>query len=328
MALSSNPVDGWEIDRSNHNRRAEELWRVQSEELFLEHLLLTLLRGKVFTIQGGREEFLRYENLVLTIPAGAFAMGEKVSITLQNLRTHGDFALSQVPMDFRGGNRFSLLESAGMFHIAFASERGVQMQPQVEIGVELSSLNTGINPDFFKLQGGNWVQKQKSVPGEADARPASAGANEPQTQETEGECLEGCEFTLYGKMDSSGWWNFDKPHPEYTCVKVRAAEPVDAVKDAGLDYFGVSFGQRASDGSFELNVLKNKRLKIFAVRRPAKKRGGAVAALPEITTPATTAFAKGDGRCTEVGSLQLRDVPIEIFKKRDAFLRAIGMPEL
>ena len=130
---------------------------------------------------------------------------------------------------------------------------------------------------------------------------------------------------IYRGVSSDGWWNFDTPKPEFTCIKLSEPARSDLNYVAvGVDYLGMSFGQPIN-GRIYFNVLKNSLVKVVALSTsldPMRTIGW----MREKRTPARTAHIKTNtAACSDFGSLLWQKVEAKKFKDKDAFLALIEM---
>ena len=208
----------------------------------------------------------------------------------------------------------------------------------------MASIQPGLESNVYKFDAKRWNLKERRISESPIAAPeqAPSASDAPddleQSQESfmegGGEPRYASSVQIYSKIDSAGWWNFDKPHDQYTCLRGRlSGAPAGTVVQAiGLDYFGISYGSLQGKGNFALNALKNKKVKILAVRYPSEKNQPVW--LGHITldqTPDFTAFVQGDaGRsaCKPIGALTMKPYPASILKDRAAFLKAIDMRDI
>ncbi|TGL50689.1 hypothetical protein EHQ61_09795 [Leptospira wolffii] len=265
----------------------------------------------------GETAYLTLGPLEVYIPSGAFDGFGEVKIETIALTKHSDFIFAGIPMEIQGKEPI-ILESVGMFRIAFLDSNGRSLRPQKEISVGMNPLDTTDNARVYKLTGDVWKETSK--------------LQKSQRNDCEIECAG---YIIYSSIQSEGWWNFDKPHKEFTCLKGTVDAPAGSgisISSAGVDYYGMSYAHVRSDGSFEINVLKNRKVKVFTTNlNPGSKSKfskGYLGYLPTLQTQDKVAFATNDPKkCQDIGKIQVRSVSSSLMEDRTAFLKAIDMPD-
>lgn len=275
----------------------------------------------------------------ITIPAGSFPRNNPVRIQLINLINHSDFIFAGIPFQSTENGKMVLLQSTGMFHISFFSEDGRPVSPTQDLIVELPSLDPSLKSNVYRYGDRGWEQRTFDVSSN-DPAPFRYNNENPITpvqQAPESECgNEGCYSAypqIYTKINGTGWWNFDRPNDNFTCVRGRVVGAADKfeVRAVGVDYYGLSYGFVNDDGSFAMNVLKNSEVKIFALTY-GKKSVLQTGNLKIFRSEDRTAFTKGgvdDGKlCAPLNDIRMNNVDKDILKDRAKFLKAIEMPDI
>ncbi|WP_232380654.1 hypothetical protein [Leptospira ainlahdjerensis] len=265
------------------------------------------------------ESVMDIGSLRLTIPPRSFSKTEQVEVRIITLNKHADFLFAGIPTQI-GSNRSPalLLESTGMFYVSFFNEDGKRIEPKKNLKVELLPLTDPNGSNVYRYTKGNWdliSQKQESS----------------AISEIEGS--DWIPFQIYSKIDSSGWWNFDKPKPEFTCVtgKILAKNPEEfLIQGVGIDYFGTSYGVVEPSGVFRINVLKNSNVKIFALFTPKNKNAKReIGFFPTFRTQERTTFSsEKNPRCQKVSEISTFPIEESIFQNRARFLKTIDMPDI
>ncbi|WP_232371644.1 hypothetical protein [Leptospira ainazelensis] len=304
LKIIQNQETRWEIGKSSPNPTP---------------FLFSVLKPAVEFFSTDLESVMDIGNFRLTIPPRSFPKTNRVEVRVITLNNHADFLFAGIPTQI-GPNRSPnlLLESTGMFYVSFFDEDGKRIEPKKKLRVELFPLADPNGSNIYRYTKGNWdliSEKQETS----------------TISEIEG--ADSIPFQIYSKIDSSGWWNFDKPKPEFTCVtgKILAKNPEEfSIQGIGIDYFGTSYGSIEPSGIFTLNVLKDSNVKIFAVLTPKnKKTQKEIGFLPTFRTQKLTTFSsEKKSQCQKVSEISTFPIEESVFKDRTQFLKAIDMPDL
>lgn len=314
--------------------RQEDLWNMDKRPVSLTAMREGMLEPIVQTVIGGRAETLTFESLQLSVPEGAFRKGRRIRIAAIVLDRPEDFVFSPVPMVLQTGE---LLESTGMFRLSFTDEGGRPVRPLQPLSASMPAVSGSDQARVYRYTGSAWQEVARSAQPsraptslqEGEANPFGQAPADPNTvvnPANPSDCWEGCGFQIYDRIDSEQWWNFDIPKPDFTCVAVEVDASLEGfeVQAAGVSYQGISYGIR-SGNVVQLNMLKNKEVKIWALQRRGQSTV-AIGSLPVLRSPDVTAHTKSKGGCRIVGRIEMKPLPITVMKKREAFLKAINWP--
>ncbi len=343
-------------ERSAIIHRQEELWNLESRpqpQIRAGVHLAEALHRQDRTITGGESVRLSFGPLELSVPSRAFRMGARIQIGIVLLNTPSDFVFSPVTLEAVGRETPLLYESTGMFHLTMQDKEGRAVRPLQPLRVSLRGRSASQDVRVYRWNGSNWQERAssltppgesrqeaksqeapqpapKSVPQSAPAGSQTGGsvavANSPAAQPTPVETCRECEgmSQIYDRIDAGGWWNFDIPKPEFTCVAVRVDHSGEeyTVQAAGMNYQGISRGKR-SGPLVLLNVLKKSEVMVFAVAKRGEKAW--IGSLIVSETPSLTTHTSLPGpECALVGTMKMKPHPSAVLKKRESFLEAIG----
>ncbi|RHX93770.1 hypothetical protein DLM76_12255 [Leptospira yasudae] len=320
VAAQENPSDP-SLSQEERNRiiaKQEDRWEISKSSSNTITLGFSILKPFVESFLSYRETTLDAGELRLKIPAGAFSHSQKVEARITILKNHADFLFAGIPTQI--GSHL-LLESTGMFYLAFYDEEGKRIEPKKSLSVEIQPLTDPTDSNVYRYSKGNWDL-------------VSADKNTIQQNKEVREPFEGgFPFQIYSKIQSSGWWNFDKPKPEFTCLEGKANLKKNenvSVQAIGLDYYGTSYANVDSNGNFRINVLKDKKVKLILTNFFNAKAGSRqVGFLPAIQTQNKTAFASNPSdSCQRIADISPFPISESIFNDRSAFLKTIDMPDL
>lgn len=335
-------------------RRQEQIWNTDSlpdarqpdpgtEATRDEGTVTRALRRIVNTYEFSRTpSVLHFEDVALRVEPGTFPGRRPVRIELIHLRRPGDFALAGIELAVEMQGRSVPLESSGMFHVAFFDDDGIPVEPTRPIGVALPAAGDPTGARVYYLAEERWVER---APAPSSAReagfPEEAAREESPfleegNPEAEGILNEGpvtppMSELLYTTIDFSGWWNFDCPKPEGTCLSGTVSNPNATVYVAGVSYLGLSETRPDASGRFELNAMKDARVLVYAVAGDYSTEGfilSGIGALPVfLSQNVTTHTTHSQPRCQDLGRLSLSPGPTDLLQDRERFLQAIGMPD-
>ncbi|PJZ42704.1 hypothetical protein CH370_05715 [Leptospira kmetyi] len=314
----SNPSLSQE-ERNRIIAKQEDRWEISKSSANVSSLGFSILKPFIESFFSYQETILDAGDLRLKIPAGAFSNSQKVEARITILNNHADFLFAGIPTQI-GPNL--LLESTGMFYLAFYDEGGNRIEPKKSLTVEVQSLADPTDTNVYRFSKGTWNLVSTDT-----ARKTNEARENFETS------IERFPIQIYSKIQSSGWWNFDKPKPEFTCLegKVDAKNSQNfSVQSIGLDYYGTSYANVGSDGSFRINVLKDKKVKILISNFSNTKTGSKqVGFLPAIQTQNITAFSsRPSDPCQRISDISPFPVSESIFNDRSKFLKTIDMPDL
>ncbi len=327
--------------RSEIIRAQEQKWGVEEDLPSINaqkspaRRLLELLKTETLTFSPGYSRQLRMGHITLEIPAGAF-QGSPVEARVTVLKTPADFALAGIPLEFLEAGKPVVLESDGMFHLEFIQD-GKSIEPSSPIAVRMTPGNEK-EMNMYRLEGKTWTEVGSTGmatdwPEGCDVR---RNPGNPLLVLVESPYCGG-EYTsvrIYRNISRSGWWNFDKPADNITCLTGIFRSPGEGfnitVQSVGLDYLGLSHARRTGN-RFAINVAANQSVKIYSVVTDRDSRRVYIGSLAPIKTPNNTAFVDFESddysKCTDVGELKVKRSSVGLLSNRAAFLKAIGIPE-
>lgn len=275
----------------------------------------------------------------LTIPEGAFLLArgqrsDRVRVEVVELRQPGDFAFAGVSTATVLDGKPVLLESAGMIRLQISSNGfPVRVNPKRAIHWEAQPTADGAFQVYRANQRGGWERvglptRNEQVAAGRGCAPADSrggGGGCPDAFENP-EAREGPPPTLaFDRIDRNGWWNFDKPQPEFTCIRgeIQGAKVPVMVRGMGLYRNWVSVGVTDS-GHFLINVMRDEQTKV-AVAYEQDKRAF-VASFVAFRSPKRimhTSAPDAKKRCRDIGRARVREVAPEVLRDKAKFLRAI-----
>ncbi len=302
-------------ERNKILTKQEERWEISKSTSNPSTFGFSILKPFIQSFLSNRETVIDAGNFKLTIPAGAFSHSKKVETRITILNKHSDFLFAGVPTQIEPN---LLLESTGMFYLAFYDEEGRRIEPKKNLTVEMVALSDPNSSNVYRYTKGNWELLSQSR--------ESTAISEIEGSDT-------IPFQIYSKIDSSGWWNFDKPKPEFTCVtgRILSKNPEEfLIQGVGIDYFGTSYGNVEPSGVFRINVLKNSNVKIFALFTPKNKNAKReIGFLPIFRTQERTAFSsEKNPQCQKVSEISTFPIEESVFQNRAQFLKMIDMPDM
>ncbi|PJZ55850.1 hypothetical protein [Leptospira barantonii] len=313
----SNPSLSQE-ERNRIIAKQEDRWEISKSSSNVSSLGFSILKPFFGSFLSYRETTLDAGDLRLKIPAGAFSDSQKVEVRITILRNHADFLFAGIPTQI-GSNL--LLESTGMFYLAFYDDEGKRIEPKKSLTVEVQPLANPTDSNVYRFSKGSWDL-------------VSTDKNTTQSNNTTADAFESeFPFQIYSKIQASGWWNFDKPQPEFTCLegKVDAKNRQNfSVQAIGLDYYGTSYANVTANGNFRINVLKDKKVKLIITNFSNVKAGSKqIGFLPAIQTQNKTAFSsKLSDPCQRISDISPFPISESVFNDRSTFLKTIDMPDL
>ncbi|WP_245667150.1 hypothetical protein [Leptospira tipperaryensis] len=306
-------------ERNKILTKQEERWEISKSPSNPGAFGFSILKPFVQSFLSYQETVIDAGNLRLKIPAGTFYNSKKVETRITILNKHADYFFAGIPTQI-GSNL--LLESTGMFYLAFYDEEGKRIEPRKSLTVEMEALADPTDSNVYRFSKGNW-----------NLVSTGTDTTRPRKEVMEMESESFLPFQIYPEIQSSGWWNFDTPKPEFTClegkVDLKNGQNFSA-QAIGLDYYGTSYANVDPNGNFRINVLKNKKVKILIINFNSAKTGSKqIGSLPAIQTQNATAFSsKPSDRCQKISEIFPFPITESIFNDRASFLKAIDMPDL
>lgn len=282
------------------------------------------LTPKQFTVDASRKNHLEYNGTILEIPENSFPGAGKVTVEILSLRTHADFLLAGQSTEAVIGGKHVLLNSTGMARFTFQDERGRRIFPVKPVVYKNQAIDSG-NAGVYKMENQNWQQT-------ADR------AGEAYDEDCAPECPT---VQFYEGPVTSGWWNFDVPNEKFTCITGRLDAPAGRpllVMAAGITYFGVSKDYTGAGRIFRVNVLKNSDVKLVAVEQNRDQTAAArktvlLGHLDPVRSSSETAFTKAagaekssSGKCSDAGTIILKETGRNVLSDRKRLLEHINMP--
>lgn len=325
-AAAAQSLDDPGLDPEERRRavREQELrWNLREEDIVIRQIPAaesTFPGAEVFRVLPGQNnELVLASGTRITVPAGSFRLppgAGEVRAEVIELRYPEDFAFAGVPTNMTQNGKPLLLESAGMVRLRFLwNTTELILASSARLKLEMAPTASGDFGVYRRNEQGNW-----------DLRGPAAANRAPSPDCTSGECLS-LSTLIFDKIDRSGWWNFDRPTDEFTCIKgsIPNADQAD-LRGMGVYRNWVSAGERSEDGRFVMNVMRNERTKVAAV--VAKKDAAWIASFPAFQTQAAITHTKLEAPafagCQDIGTAKLERVDPAVLKDKAKFLKAIG----
>jgi hypothetical protein len=369
------PADPYNLDNPNLSPEErsriidsqKDMWGLQEESgppaATTSHTsgpFLKLLHVHTASFDPDRFQRLQFDSLILEIPAGTFT-GTEVEVRARVLDSPVDFILAGIPLQLEGSDGPTLLQSEGMFHLEFYSNRrrveparpltakmlhpsGLddvrmyklgsswrEVAPETERGEQWpdgcdarGDARDSVEKDGASLQAGPWTAEGKLplLHVENPANPSNPCMGEfPMAQ-------------IYDRIDSSGWWNFDKPTKEMTCFAGTYTLPEKGltltIAAAGMDYQGLANGIDYQNGRFAVNAVRSSDVKIYAILGSLEKKKLYLASLPVLRSSDDIGFATLESRagCKPAGDLSFTRIKPDVLTDRGALLKALDIVEL
>ena len=280
---------------------------------------------------------LRLGSLTLEVPPGAFH-GPEVEVQALVLSKPADFALAGVSLEYRENSQQVILESDGMFRLRFF-QNGKPVEPSKPLTVKMRPGNYE-SMNMYRLDGSwqnlgatgmvtDWPDGCNSW---TNTGPRLILVESPLDCEGEYPSVR-----IYNALNRSGWWNFDKPADNITCIAGVFRPPGEQfqvrLEAVGMDYLGLSHATRKGH-RFAINVAANRTVKVYALVTDRRTRSVYVGSLEPVRTNSRTSFIReGDlengtqQACQEVGELTLKKESVELLTNRKLFLQSIGLPD-
>ncbi|MCB1175871.1 MAG: hypothetical protein KDK39_20010 [Leptospiraceae bacterium] len=338
-----------DADRARIIRRQESLWDVDPNGILISNKardaqaasLQAVLPVQSQTIPGGQAANLDLDGLRLSVPVEAFPSGQRVTIRAIVLSDMTDFALAVPETRVIVDGKPVLLESTGMFRLQFSGSDGQKLEPGAPLIASMPVLAGADKARVYQLRNGNWIQRKEramSASGlQPDLRLTQSQSDNPSNP-TPSEIYNDGEYTetggfhfpqIFDQIDASGWWNFDVPQPEYTCLTVRILNaPTNAwTQITGVEYRGNSIGESRGAQTMAFNAMRSKEAIVYTSWYDPKSDDVLLGSLYLPKTPSHVAHTKTNGSaCPIVGQIRLQQYKKENLKDKTAFLKAIQWP--
>jgi hypothetical protein len=307
-------------ERRKAVREQELRWNLREEDMVVQPTTSGFPGAEVFRVLPGQtNELVLASGTRITVPRGSFRLppgAEVLQAEVIELRHPEDFAFVGVPTNMTENGRPLLLESAGMVRLRFLwNTTEVLLASSARLKLEMAPTAYGDFNVYRRNESGNW-----------DLRGPAAVNRAPSPDCASGDCLS-LSTLIFDKIDRSGWWNFDRPTEEFTCIKgsIPGADQVD-LRGMGLYRNWVSAGERSKDGRFVMNVMRGEKTKVAGV--VAKKDATWIASFPAFDTQTTVTHTKLQepdfAGCQDIGSAKLERVDPAVLRDKAKFLKAIG----
>lgn len=306
----------------------------------------------VTTNSGSR---ITIERGTLALPA-SFRRGSQVNVEIIEIIKHVDFLFAGIPMTYTDSSGHeNLFESGGMFRLRFTyKDREVGFNRGRTLHIELAG-NQASGPFHVYALGPDRKWKDKGL-GETNLKPQCrldsdsilrnslrlpfSGGRISMTKQSGGTAAPGedcgsIQFNIYSRIDGPGWWNFDTPKPEFTCLTGRLAGVNGdvSIMGVGLSYYGLShaFGK----GSYRINAMKDSDIKIIATftrvqnGRIQEYALGSTIIIHTQNQTAHSTLPDGPGnRCQEIPPINIQQADPSLIRDRSAFLQRVGLADM
>ena len=340
--LFSEDLDDPNLDPDRRNeiiQSQEDKWGYEEESVRLPQgiqvsdILRKMLNCPTLSFNPRYFQKLRLGPLSIEVPANTFS-GESVEVQALILQTPADYALADISLEYRESGKPVVLESDGMFQLTFL-QGGKPVEPASAITVKMSP-QSGDSMNMYRRDGDSWTEMGSTGmvtdwPEGCDVRrdDRNPGLILVESPYCEGEYPA---VRVFRDITRSGWWNFDKPADNITCITGDFNSPnknyTVLLRAVGLDYLGLSHavikGKR-----FGINVAANQSVKVYALVTDKDSRSVYVGSLEPVKTQNKTEFIddRDFNGCQDVGSLKLKRSSVRLLTDRKAFLSVIGLPE-
>jgi|GEM_PF-1066778 len=275
-------------------------------------------KKSIFRVNPGKEEIFQssigtrliIKKNSINLPKN-YKKGEAITISLKEYISTIDIVSSGISMDYtdKEGKKY-IFESAGMFSInASYKNKSLRLKKEKTISVKFPNIKPGDKYwVYFRSPKGTWVRH---------------GHNQEITSGNERTKI--IKSRLY-EIDRFTLWNFDYANDRISCIsgKVQsnnAAMPYQIVC-AGIDYIGKSTRIYSTE-SFKMNILAEKKFKIFAF----DKEGKIAVVNKIITAPEINNNREKNDKCYNIGTLIFKKVKKDIIDNPEKFLKVIGFTE-
>lgn len=287
----------------------------------------------------------------LIIPKNAFTyqngklVKKEVEIRLTEVIDAFDFLTAGVGLEYYGQDgKQQLFESGGMFKVeAFGGGKELKIADGKSIQVMFPDIYPDKNFNVYKMDDqGKWVlgeDKPKRLTLSSNYKNYVAqdeGGNETWAPSAKARTVSETIRRVFGVIVTStnklSWLNIDYPNLLFSCIKgdlelVTPSSPQKRryvqVMAVGIDHSYIRNAWTPS-GNYDINVLKNKKVKLFAV-----DEDGNLGISDEITTPDKTGYSRGkespENYKMLVEKITLQRVEKDVFKNRNKFKELLGI---
>lgn len=332
LAVSAQSLDDPDLtpeERRRAIREQESRWNMSPEDLLLfdrrrarETTQVTSLGGLVerFRILPGQTtELVLQSGTRISIPQGAFVLpqgAEEITAEVVELRRPEDFAFAGISTEMSNNGRPAILESAGMVHLRFlwkATE--VILASSARLRLEMEPAAYGTFNVYRRNESGSW-----------DLRGPARENRSVSQPDCQGECPS-VSTLIFDRIDRGGWWNFDQPKDEFTCITgtVRGKEG-GQVRGMGVYRNWSSYGESVPEkpGRFVMNVMRGELAKVVSVHEKTNKAW--IGTIPAFRTQDLITHTKLENasKCQEIGTIEMKEVPLDTLKDKKRFLDAIS----
>lgn len=333
LAVSAQSLDDPALspeDRMRAIREQENRWNMRPEDLLLleerpprrreAEPLATGLESmaEMFPVFPGQtSELVLKSGTRITLPPGSLRLpagASNVRAEVIELRRPEDFAFAGISTEMSNNGRPAILESAGMVRLRFLwNTTEVLLASSARLRMEMEPAAYGSFNVYRRNETGAWDLRG---PAEENRRPA----------ECQGECPT-VSTLIFDKIDRGGWWNFDEPKEEFTCITgIVQGKPDATVRGMGVYRNWTSYGQPVPEkpGRFVMNVMRGEQAKVVSVLEKTNKAW--IGTLPAFRTQDLVTHTKleNGSKCQEIGTLEMKEVPLDTLKEKKRFLDAIG----
>ncbi|MBL8019144.1 MAG: hypothetical protein JNM27_05730 [Leptospirales bacterium] len=329
LALSARSPDDTELtpeDRRRIIQEQERRWNLNPEDLPMRTIdvlrndtELQVLDTESFTILPGQTtELVLKSGTRITIPKGSFKVpaGGDVRAEVVELRKPRDFAFAGIPTNITVNGAPAILESAGMVRLRFLwNTTEAILNSSARLRLEMEPTAYGSFNVYRREGSGEWELK-----GKAEERQPN-----PDCQAPSGSECPALSTLIFDQIDRSGWWNFDEPKTEFTCITGTLSRPSADLRAVGVyrNWSSMGMVDSAQSNRFKINVMRNEHSKVIAVE--GKDKNVWLGTLPAFVTQDKITHTKyNNGKdCQEIGEVEMKPVSRKILQDKESFLKAI-----
>ncbi|MCE9597545.1 MAG: hypothetical protein K8S54_06215 [Spirochaetia bacterium] len=254
----------------------------------------------------------------ISIPGNSFKVPANAAVRAEvlELRKPRDFAFAGISTNTIVNGSPAILESAGMVRLRFLwNATEAILASSARLRLEMEPAAYGSFNVYRRNDTGDWDLKGNAKESRPNAECDSQSRSECPSVST----------LIFDQIDRSGWWNFDEPKTEFTCITGtvnRSGADLRAV-GVGRNWSSVNLSALTPTNRFQINVMRNERAKIIAVEQ--KDKVAWLGTLPAFITQDRITHTKfNNGKdCQEVGSVELKPISKKNLKDKESFLKAI-----
>lgn len=267
----------------------------------------------------------------ITFPAGAivtpnkFKKGNILTVELVEVLNDMDFITTGIGLDYSSPKGTPhIFESGGMFRISASFlDKPLNIKKGMKLKVQFRVVRNQPGMNVYKLdEFRGWMEKG-TVETDSSSNQESKSAD-ASFSNGEGGLL----YSVFSGIDGFGWWNFDKPNPDITCLQGSIDLKTDPhppyfITVVGIDVKG-AYSISSDKLSFKINSLQKKQVKLIVM----DSRGNfGVSSVLE--TGDFFAHLNGSNnaklKCKDAGTVELNKTSPDLRKDRSKLLNFLGL---